>query len=110
MARKTTPLTNTQVKQAKPSEKLCKLSDGDGLQLWVKPNGSKLWMLDYTHPITKKRSSMAFGPYPALSLADARKRRAEARELIVNAVDPKEYKDDKHREQQLTESYTLKRT
>jgi integrase len=108
MARKTTPLTNTQVKQAKPSDKLCKLSDGDGLQLWVKPNGSKLWMLDYTHPITKKRSSMAFGPYPALSLADARKRRAEARELIVNGVDPKEHKDDKHRELQLTESYTLK--
>lgn len=107
MARKTTPLTNTQVKQAKPSDKLCKLSDGDGLQLWVKPNGSKLWMLDYTHPITKKRSSMAFGPYPSLSLADARKRRVEARELIVNGVDPKEHKDDKHREQQLTESYTL---
>ena len=33
MARKTTPLTNTEVKQAKPSEKLRKLSDGDGLQL-----------------------------------------------------------------------------
>lgn len=108
MARKATPLTNTQVKQTKPSDKLCKLSDGDGLQLWVKPSGSKLWMLDYTHPITKKRSSMAFGPYPALTLADARKRRAEARELIVNGVDPKEHKDDKHRERQLAESYTLK--
>ena len=51
MARTTNPLTNTQVKQAKPVDKLYKLSDGDGLQLWVKPNGSKSWLLDYTNPI-----------------------------------------------------------
>lgn len=34
MARIVTPLTNTQVKQAK--DKLYKLADGDGLQLRVK--------------------------------------------------------------------------
>jgi len=108
MARKTTPLTNTQVKQIKPTDKLCKLSDGDGLQLWVKPNGSKLWILDYTHPVSRKRSSISFGAYPSLSIADARKKRAEAKELIVNGVDPKEHRDDKEREQQLTASHTLK--
>jgi integrase len=107
MARKTVPLTNTQVKQAKPSEKVRKFFDGDGLQLLVKPNGSKLWMLDYTHPITGKRSSISFGPYPALSLADARKKRAEARELIVSGLDPKEHKEDLLREKQLAASHTL---
>ena len=94
MARKTTPLTNTEVKQAKASEKVRKLSDGDGLQLWIKPNGSKLWMLDYTHPISKKRSSISFGAYPSLSLADARKRRIQAKELITNGIDPKEHRSD----------------
>ncbi|WP_299079229.1 integrase domain-containing protein [uncultured Paraglaciecola sp.] len=108
MARKTAPLTNTQVKQAKPSEKQRKLSDGEGLQLWVKPNGSKLWMLDYTHPVTGKRSSIAFGPYPALSLAEARKKRSEAKELIVSGLDPKEHKDDLLRQSQLAASHTLK--
>jgi integrase len=108
MARKTVPLTNTQVKQAKPSDKLRKLSDGDGLQLWVKPNGSKLWMLDYTHPVTGKRSSIAFGPYPALSIAEARKKRAEARELVVSGLDPKEHKDDLLRENKLAANHTLK--
>lgn len=107
MARKTVPLTNTQVNQAKPSEKLRKLFDGDGLQLLVKPNGSKLWMLDYTHPITGKRSSISFGPYPALSLADARKKRAAARELIVSGLDPKENKEDLLRQNLLAASYTL---
>lgn len=94
MARKTTPLTNTEVKQAKPSEKVRKLSDGDGLQLWIKPNGSKLWMLDYTHPVIKKRSSISFGAYPSLSLAEARKKRAQAKELIISGIDPKEHRQD----------------
>lgn len=107
MARKTTPLTNTQVKQAKPSDKLCKLSDGDGLQLWIKPNGSKLWMLDYTHPATKIRSSMAFGPYPAVSLAEARNKRADAKVLIANGTDPKEHKNDQQRAKQLAAGNTF---
>lgn len=94
MARKTTPLTNTEVKQAKPTEKVRKLSDGDGLQLWIKPNGSKLWMLDYTHPVSKKRSSISFGAYPSLSLAEARKKRAQAKELITSGIDPKEHRND----------------
>ena len=45
MAR-TTTLTNTKVKQAKPKDKVYKLSDGGGLQLRVKTNGTKSWLLD----------------------------------------------------------------
>jgi len=37
MARITKPLNNTEVKQAKPKEKVYTLSDGGGLQLRVKP-------------------------------------------------------------------------
>jgi hypothetical protein len=73
MARITKPLTNTEVKQAKPREKVYTLSDGGGLQLRIKPNGSKLWLLDYKRPYTKKRTSLSFGSYPELSLAEARK-------------------------------------
>jgi hypothetical protein len=38
------PLTDTQVKQAKPKAKEYNLVDGGGLALRVKPNGSKLWL------------------------------------------------------------------
>ena len=38
---KTNPLTNTEVKQAKPRDKIYKLADGDGLQLRIMPSGSK---------------------------------------------------------------------
>jgi hypothetical protein len=37
MAKLTKPLTNTEVKQAKPKDKIYKLSDGGGLLLRVKP-------------------------------------------------------------------------
>jgi hypothetical protein len=41
---KTSPLTNTEVKQAKPKDKL---NDGGGLLLRVKPNGFETWIFDY---------------------------------------------------------------
>jgi Arm domain-containing DNA-binding protein len=58
------------VKQAKPKEKIYTLSDGDGLQLRIKPNGSKLWLFDYRRPYTNKRTCLSFGSFPELSLAE----------------------------------------
>ena len=108
MAKKVNPLTNTQVKQAKPKGKIYKLSDGDGLQLRIMPNGSKQWLLDYFKPFTKKRTSLSLGAYPEVSILEARKKRVASRELLAKDIDPKEYKDDQHREQLLLASHTLK--
>ncbi|MFT6901148.1 MAG: integrase [Colwellia sp.] len=108
MAKKVNPLTNTQVKQAKPKDKIYKLSDGDGLQLRIMPNGSKQWLLDYFKPFTKKRTSLSLGSYPEVSILEARKKRVVSRELLAKDIDPKEYKDDQHREQLLLASHTLK--
>jgi integrase len=94
MARITKPLTNTEVKQAKPKDKVYTLSDGGGLQLRVKPNGSKLWFLDYYRPYTKKRTVLGFGSYPSVSIAEARKQREVAKELLAKNIDPKEHRDE----------------
>lgn len=94
MAKKVAPLTNTEVKLSKPQDKDYTLSDGDGLQLRVKATGSKLWILKYSHPISKKRTNISFGKYPDVSLADARKRRADAKKLLANNIDPKTHKDE----------------
>ena len=85
MARTTKPLTNTEVQQAKPKDKEFNLNDGNGLALRVKPNGSKLWIFNYYRPYTKKRTSLSLGTYPAVTLAEARKRRAEVR--VVTIID-----------------------
>jgi hypothetical protein len=50
MASRTKPLTNTELKQTKPTAVVYTLADGDGLQLRTKPNGSKIWSLDYRRP------------------------------------------------------------
>jgi len=107
MATRTKPLTNTEVKQAKGKDKIFKLSDGNGLQLRVMPNGSKQWLLDYRKPYNKKRTSLSFGNYPEVSLAQARKKRDDARELLAQDIDPKEHKDDKFRDKQLAATHTF---
>jgi integrase len=104
---KTKPLTNTEVKQAKPKEKVYKLGDGNGLQLRIKPTGGKSWLLDYIKPFTSKRTSIGLGAYPAVSLADARKQRDIAKELLAKDIDPKEHKDELARKQHETLSNTF---
>lgn len=73
-------LNDKAVQAAKPREKAYKLSDGDGLYLEVLPASGKYWRLKYRHLGKEKR--LAFGVYPAVSLAVARAKRWEARELF----------------------------
>ena len=94
MARRTKPLTNTEVDKAKPREKVYKLADGEGLQLRIKPNGSKAWLFDYFKPISKTRTSISFGAYPEVSLKTAREHKVVARELLAQDIDPKEHRDN----------------
>jgi len=107
MARITKPLTNTEVKQAKPKAKVYNLSDGGGLQLRVKPNGSKLWLFDYYRPYTKKRTCISFGAYPDVSLASARNKRDSARKLLAENIDPKEHREEDKRQKESAHSNTL---
>lgn len=79
-------LTATQIKNAKPAERAVKLFDGGGLYLEIGPSGGKLWRLKYRFDGKEKRFSL--GRYPEISLADARKRREAARELLANGIDP----------------------
>ncbi|AEA66910.1 Putative integrase [Pseudomonas brassicacearum subsp. brassicacearum NFM421] len=86
-------LSELKIKAAKPLEKDYVLVDGDGLQMRVRINGSKLWNFNYYHPVTKKRINMGLGAYPELSLAQARKMTIKARELLATGIDPKEQRD-----------------
>lgn len=70
-------LNARQVDAAKPKEKAYKLADGAGLYLEVVPSGSRYWRMKYRFNGKEKR--MAFGVYPAVSLAQARALRDEAK-------------------------------
>jgi integrase len=92
MPKLATPLTDTQVRNAKPkpkdAPKTYTLADGGGMYLEVSPTGSKIWRMAYRQPSSKKNNRLTFGPYPEISLLEARERRAVARKLLAEEIDP----------------------
>lgn len=81
------PLTDIQVKNAKPRAMPYKMADGGGLYLEVMPIGSKLWRMKFKQA-TGSESRLAFGSYPEVSLVEARTKRAAARSQLAAGVDP----------------------
>ena len=79
-------LTDTEVRNAKPTGKAYKLTDAQGLFLLVATTGNRLWRMDYR--FAEKRKTLALGMYPAVSLLKARQRRDKARELLADGIDP----------------------
>jgi integrase len=77
-------LSFLELKNAKPG----KHYDGDGLCLFVKPNGSKYWRFEYR--FAGRRSSVGFGTFPEVSASDARRQRDAARMLLRDGKDPAE--------------------
>jgi integrase len=90
MPKRLQPLSDIQVKTAKPKIKDYKLSDGFGLHLLITSAGGKLWR--YQYRFGAKQKLLAFGSYPSISLSEARQRREDARKLLANGVDPGEIK------------------
>ena len=79
-------LTDVKVRTAKPAEKPYRLTDAGGLFLWVTPAGGKIWRLRYE--VQGKEKLLSLGPYPALSLIDARAKREEAKAKLRDGKDP----------------------
>lgn len=88
-------LTDSKLRTSKPEAKEYNLSDGDGLYLRIKPNGSKMWLFNYYRPINKKRANLSFGPYPDVTLAAAREKRRQSRALLASGIDPQTHQQEK---------------
>lgn len=80
------PLTDSQIRNAKPAPKPSKLFDGGGLFLLVHPRGGKWWRFKYR--FGGKEKTLSLGVYPDVSLSEARKKREEVRDLVIRKVDP----------------------
>lgn len=79
-------LNARQVDAAKPREKAYQLAEGAGLYLEVVPSGSRYWRMKYRFNGKEKR--LAFGVYPAVSLAQARALRDDAKKKLAEGIDP----------------------
>lgn len=96
------PLTDTKLRNLKPREKPYKVTDGEGLYVYVTPKGSKLWRYRYRFGSVEKL--LSFGAYPVVSLQRAREKRFEAKKLLADGIDPRaKEKADKAEHEAVTE-------
>lgn len=79
-------LTDLAIRKAKPTDKQYKVKAGDGLFLIVRTSGAKLWQLQYRFGGREK--TLSIGPYPLVSLTEARNKAFTARQSIHNGIDP----------------------
>src|SRR5688572_30114847 len=62
--------------------------DGGGLWLQISTYGSRNWTFRFTSPLTGKPREMGLGSLDTFSLAKARERARECREVVVLGGDP----------------------
>lgn len=86
-----TPLTDIQIRNAKPTAKPYKMSDGGGLYVEITPGGSKLWRMK-VRQASGRESILSFGAYPGVPLVEARAQRALAKQQQVAGIDPAQSK------------------
>lgn len=79
-------LTDLQIRAAKASGRVSKLSDGGGLQLWIERDGGKRWRFAYR--FGGKQKALAIGVYPDMGLREARDARDHAKNLLKSGMDP----------------------
>lgn len=81
-------LTDRQAKNLKPGARRIKIGDGDKLWLFVSPSGIKVWRMFWKEGNTQKQ--FIIGPYPTISLKEAREKRDAVHGLLVQGLDPNE--------------------
>jgi integrase len=80
-------LTDMAIRKVKPAATPLKISDGQGLYLHVAPTGSKLWRQAFR--FNGKQLLLSHGRFPEVSLADARKLRDAAKDMLARGIDPR---------------------
>ena len=98
-------LSDTKIKKAAKADRDYKLSDEKGLFLLVRKTGGKLWQMKYR--FEGKEKLLSFGPYPEVSLADARERRDAARRLLHQGADPSAEKKRAAKAARLEEAHSF---
>ncbi|OJU23421.1 MAG: integrase [Sphingomonas sp. 66-10] len=81
-------LSAAAIRNIKVRAKPYKLTDSDGLFLYVTPNGGRYWRMNYRH--LGKQKTLAFGVWPDTGLAEAREQRDAARKVLARGDDPAE--------------------
>ena len=94
-------LTDSIIRSEKPTAKRKQLAVGNGLVLYIMPNGSKLWRYRYRYNGSPKMLSL--GEYPTATLKDARAERERVSDLLAQGIDP----SIERKEKKLSQAYAI---
>lgn len=80
----------TQVKSMKPApgKKVTRVYDGNGLYLFITEKGAKYWR--FKSRFKGKELLLSLGTFPTVSLADARRKADDLKDLIKQGINPAE--------------------
>jgi len=108
MPKQTTPLNDTQIKNAKAADDEYSLHDPRGLYLRIRPDGSKDWMLRYKDLYSSKRPKISLGSYNSgTTLKLAREERDKCLALLAKNIDPKSHRIAEDLERRSSNTNTL---
>lgn len=99
-------LSDSKIKTLKPTEKMYRILDAERLYIEVRPSGKKIWRFKYT--LNGKEGTISFGEYPSVSLADARKRKEDAKALLAKGINPVEDRNQKEEEKRSATNNSFK--
>lgn len=99
------PLTIVKLKSIKPQKKAFKLFDGEGMFLYVTPEGKMYWRLKYRY--AGKEKLLAIGVFPKTGLKEARELRDEAKNLLKQGKDPSELRKIEKIKKSLSPEYNF---
>ena len=91
-------LSDAKIKTLKPQEKAYRILDGERLYIEVRPSGAKVWRLKFI--LNGKEGSISLGEYPAVSLAEARGLKDEAKSKIAKGINPVRDKREQRKKDQ----------
>lgn len=100
-------LMDAKIRNLKPRIKPYKVGDFEGLYVLVTPTGSKLWNVKYR--LDGRERKLSLGAYPAITLAQARQAKKQARALIARGIDPADAKQDAKRERREIKERTFEK-
>lgn len=96
-------LTYLKIKNLPPHKKIC-----DGRGLYLTKSSAKYGKWTYRFTMHGRAREMGLGPYPEISLNDARLKREECRQMITQGIDPLEKKHEHMRTKLKSENFKFR--
>lgn len=100
------PLTDVQIRKTKASGDDYQIADGNALYLVIRKKGTKTWRYEFR--LEGKKQKYHYGNYPEITLDNARKIHAVARQLVELGKHPSTLLDDAKAKQMIIDGHSIK--